>query len=397
VLPVAGCGSANRGTGNTGRSLTIYASLPMGGPWRDSSLAILRGAKLALTQIGSKLGRYRITLKELDDTIAPAAKWDPGQTSANAHQAAGDPTTIGYIGELNSAASAISLPILNQAEIPEISPANGAVGLTTSAPGTSPGEPAKYYPTGKRTYARVVPSDKVQAVAQARLQKTEGCKHTAVLDDQNGFGAPLTALFELAARRLGLTVDLQRFDAEAADFSSLARAIAATAADCVFIRAQSEDNAVALTKQIAASLPAARFFAPDGLATSAYTDPGRGGIPSALDSRISITAPVPGLPGNGPAARAFLGRYEASYGSPPPYAVDGYEAMRLLLSALTTATRSGRLPVDRAKVVAAMFGKQRASALGSYSIDGNGDTTLTVFGAYRVVRGQLRFWKAIHQ
>jgi branched-chain amino acid transport system substrate-binding protein len=370
----------------------------MRGPWRERSVAILRGAQLALAQIGSKLGRYRIAFKELDDSTARSGNWDPGQTSANAHQAAGDPTTIGYIGELNSAASAVSIPILNQAEIPQISPANTAVGLTTSAPGTSPGEPAKYYPTGERTYARVVPDDTVQAAAQAMLQKAEGCKHTVVLDDQNGFGAALTELFQLDARRLGLTVDVQRFDAKATDFSSLAAGIGATKADCVFIQAQSEDNAVALTKQAAASLPTARLFASDGLATTPYTDPGRGGVPLALDSRIWITAPPPGLQAKGPAAaQDFASRYEASYGPPPPYAVDGYEAMRLLLSALTTATRSGRLPIDRAKVVAAIVGKRRAGALGHYSIDRNGDTTLTDFGVYRVVRGRLTFWRAIHE
>ena len=37
-------------------------------------------------------------------------------------------------------------------------PANTYVGLTTDEPGAEPGEPDKYYPTGKRTYARIVPA-----------------------------------------------------------------------------------------------------------------------------------------------------------------------------------------------------------------------------------------------
>jgi hypothetical protein len=33
--------------------------------------------------------------------------------------------------------------------------------------------------------------------------------------------------------------------------------------------------------------------------------------------------------------------------------------------------------------------------LGTYSIDSSGDTTLRRYGAYRVVDGQLRFWKVL--
>ena len=38
---------------------------------------------------------------------------------------------------------------------------------------------------------------------------------------------------------------------------------------------------------------------------------------------------------------------------------------------------------------------ERASPLGSYSIDANGDTTLTFYGAYRVEDGQLVLGRTI--
>ncbi len=41
-----------------------------------------------------------------------------------------------YIGEFNSGGSAVSIPILNEAGVPQISPANTYVGLTTDAPGS---------------------------------------------------------------------------------------------------------------------------------------------------------------------------------------------------------------------------------------------------------------------
>ena len=60
----------------------------------------------------------------------PPASGSRAQTSANARKAAQDKTTIAYLGEFNSGATAISLPILNEAGILQISPSNTDVGLT---------------------------------------------------------------------------------------------------------------------------------------------------------------------------------------------------------------------------------------------------------------------------
>ena len=43
----------------------------------------------------------------------------------------------------------------------------------------------------------------------------------------------------------------------------------------------------------------------------------------------------------------------------------------------------------RAVIRAAFATKRRRSVLGRYSIDRHGDTTLTDYGVYRIVRGEL--------
>ncbi|MBA2637424.1 MAG: ABC transporter substrate-binding protein [Solirubrobacterales bacterium] len=139
--------------------MTIYSSLPLQGAARAQAEAAVDGAKLALEQAGGKVGKLTIQYTSLDDSTAQAGGWDPGQTSSNARKAAGDESTIGYIGEFNSGATAVSLPLLNEAGIPQVSPGNTAVGITSDDPGAGPGEPDKYYPTGKRTYARILPKD----------------------------------------------------------------------------------------------------------------------------------------------------------------------------------------------------------------------------------------------
>jgi branched-chain amino acid transport system substrate-binding protein len=287
--------------------------------------------------------------------------------------------------------------LLNRGGVAQISPTSTAVGLTSGAAGAAPGEPQKYYPTGARTYARVVPNDSAQAAAMVKLQLGVGCKKTYVLEDGEVDGQDLATTFELAARSSPLqVVAVQMFDRKATDYSSLASAVAQTGANCVLISAITENHAVLLTKQLAAALPRALIFGASGMAESTYTNPQLGGIPPALDSHVLITVATLDPSAYPPGARAFLSAYAQRYGSPEPSAIFGYEAMSLMLNAITRATDHGTDPARRSKIVAALFGtRDRHSVLGTYSIDRDGDTTLTRYGVYRVVAGQLTFWKAI--
>ena len=86
---------------------------------------------------------------------------------------------MAYIGEFNSGATAVSMPILNEAGVPQVSPANTAVGLTTNEPGADKGEPDKYYPAGTRPTAASCPKDTIQGAALVTLMKEDGCTKVA--------------------------------------------------------------------------------------------------------------------------------------------------------------------------------------------------------------------------
>ncbi len=395
---IAGCGT-KEAVGNRipGRTLTIYSSVPLHGASGVSAMSIVNGERMALADVRGRIGRYRIVLRELDDSTVARGEWDPGQTTLNARLATQDSTTIGYIGELNSGASAVSIPLLNRAGIAQISPSSTAVGLTSDGPGASPGEPAKYYPTGARTFVRVIPNDTVQAQAQVTLQRSLGCTKTYVLDDGEVDGQDAAISFALAAQSRGLDVTgTQMFEPTATDYSSLARSVAQTGANCVLICALTESNAVLLTKQIAAGLPDARLFGSAGLAESTYANPAQGGIPTSLDPRVLLTVATLAPSDYPPAGMSFFANYARRYGQPQPYAIFGYEAMSLLLSAISRATHDGRVDARRSEVVEALFAtRNRHSVLGTYSIDHHGDTTLKRYGVYRLVGGQLTFWTAI--
>lgn len=387
---LAGCGASKSVPGDriSGDLLTIYSGLPLHGPSSVTAHAVLRGEQLALAQARGRVGRYRVILRSLDDSTAQRGSWDPGQTSVNARIAVQNRTTIGYLGDLNSGASAIALPVLNRLGIPQISPASTAVGLTSVGPGASPGEPQKYYPTKIRTYARVMPSDSIQAQVQVKLQRAAGCRRTFVVDDGEVDGEAMATSFQLTARSAGLDViGVQSYEQRLTDYRPFAAGVAQTKADCVLISAITDSGAVAVIRQLAMALPQAKLFGVAGLAETSFTNPAQGGIPDWLDRRVLLTAASPG-------ARGFYSSYARSFGDPEPDAIYGYEAMSLLLNAISRATDGGRTLARRSEVRAAIFDtRRRRSVLGSYSIEPSGDTTLRRVGVYRIADGRLEFFE----
>ena len=81
-----------------------------------------------------------------------------------------------------------------------VSPANTSPGLTTDGPGAEPGEPDKYYPTGKRNYARVVANDQIQGPADAKFAKQIGLKKVFILNDKQTYGFGVATTFRARRR-----------------------------------------------------------------------------------------------------------------------------------------------------------------------------------------------------
>jgi branched-chain amino acid transport system substrate-binding protein len=400
AVGVAACGGGGGGGSSSanvsGSSLTIYSSFPLQGASKPQSDALVNGIKLALKQANNKAGKYTINYQSLDDSTATAGKWDPGQVSTDARKAAQDKNTILYLGEFNSGASAISIPILNQAGIGQISPSNTAVGLTSNAAGAEPGEPDKYYPTGKRTYVRVVPKDTVQAAALATVMKQEGCTKPYILNDKEVYGQGLATNTVASLKSAGIpSLGNDGWDPKAANYRSVASKIAGKGADCVLLSGITDNNGVQLTKDIAAGVPKAKIYGPDGLCESAWVDPKKGGFPVSLDSRVKCTVATLSPDKYPPAGQKFFQDYKTTYGdqNPDPYALYGYETMSLALDAIKRAGDKGN---DRQDVIQQLFAtKDRQSVLGTYSIDQNGDTTTTDYGLYKIDNGQLSFDQVI--
>jgi branched-chain amino acid transport system substrate-binding protein len=403
---VAACGDDNDnggggggGGGNTsapkGKNLTIYSSLPLQGASRVQTEALVNGAKLALEQAGNKAGDNTIKYVSLDDSTAQAGSWTPEAESANALKASQDDSTAVYLGAFNSGASKVSIPILSEAGVPQISPANTYVGLTTNDPGSEPGEPDKYYPTGNRTYVRIVPKDTIQAAALVTLMKQEGCTKVAMTNDKEVYGAGLARVIELSAKQQGLAIaSNDAIDKNAPNYRSLAQKAKGAGADCFVYAGITANNAVQQFKDFAAALgPDAKLFGPDGVAETGFVSEKDGGIPKSLDPRVKVTVATLSPDQYPPEGQEFFKSFTEKYGvdNPDPYAIYGYEAMKLALDAITRSKTGEKEDIKKALFET----KDRQSVLGTYSIDENGDTTLTDYGAYAVKDGELTFDQTI--
>jgi branched-chain amino acid transport system substrate-binding protein len=392
VAGVSGCGNDgdNGDSPFTGTTLTIYSSLPLQGPDAAESLAIIQGEKSALAEAGGKVGDFVVKYVSLDDSTASSDGWDARQSAKNARTAAQDRSTIAYLGDFDAGATAITLPTLNEAGILQITPATTLVGLTREE-GADKGEPDKYYPTGKRTFGRVIQPDNVQAEAQIAYQRAEGCTRTYLLHDSAAYGKSLTDLIQLLGPAAGLTpAGNEGIDPKADDFSSRVKDITEDGADCLFFGATSEPAAAKLFTQLHAALPALRLFAPAGLATPAFA----GALGAGLERVTYLTSPRLAGRDYPPAGRTFLRQYRARYGEDAgTYGMYGYEAMKVALLAIQKAGTHGN---DKQAVIDAFFAiRGRESVLGTYSIDKDGDTTLSDYGAYRVRHGRLAFQRVL--
>ena len=387
----AGCGSGGSPTTPTSATtLTVYSSLPLQGPDAADSLATVEGEKLALTEAGAQAGAFTVKYVSLDDSTASSNGWDARQSAKNSRMAAQDRSAIAYLGDFDAGATAITLPTLNEVGILQISPATTLVGLTRSE-GADKGEPEKYYPTGKRTFGRVIPADNVQAAAQLSLQKARGCTITYLVHDREAYGKSLTDLLEVLAPKAGQTVvGEDGVDPTAKDFTSTVDDVAKAKADCVFFGAINETAAVTLFQALHAANPGLRLFAPNALATPSFAT----ALGAALEPVTFLTSPA--LPAKlyPPAGRAFLRKFRQRFGSgSEAYAMYGYEAMQVALLAIRNAGTHGG---DKQAVVNAFFAvRNRRSILGTYSIDGNGDTSLNRYGSYRIRGGRLLFQRLI--
>jgi branched-chain amino acid transport system substrate-binding protein len=388
----AGCGTTGTVQGGnnalSATTLTVYSDLPLFGPDAAQMASIANGEALALYDAGGHAYKFHVSFASLDDAADPiTGTTDTSQTGHSAHSAASDLSTVAYIGDYNSAATAIALPLNNENDILQISPGSPYVGFTDANAVNATGDPNRNYPNGSRTFARLLPSDLAEAEATVRYMRSLGVTRLAVLADRSDppFDSAIAWLVARDAPTAGITIvgrhpgiDTQR--ARPGAYATIAQTVAAQHPDAVLLGGVPNAGARALWNELHAKLPQAKLFAPSTLATSTFLR----GIGLGAASASYVTSPILEPDQYPPQAQQVFAEYRRAFPGavPTPYALYGYEAMSDVLRSIRAA---GPNAADRPSLAKAFFHLGLIhGVIGDYTISANGDTSLASFDGYRV-------------
>jgi branched-chain amino acid transport system substrate-binding protein len=381
-------GSAPSGSSNV---VKIVSSLPRTGSANAQTTTIVNGIRMAIDEVGGKVGDFKLVYEDWDDASAKKGDWDPEVEAANADKAVKDPDVLFYIGTYNSGAAKISMPVLNRAGLVMISPANTAPGLTKPGMG-EPNEPAVYRPSGKVSYFRVVPADDIQGKVAAEWMKQQGGTSVYVLDDRGVYGKGVADVFNATAEQIGLKVlGREGIDPKAQEYKSLMAKIKERNPDWIYFGGTTQSNAGQIVKDMVVAGLKSKIMLPDGCFEDAMIS--AAGAENVND-RAFITfggLPPEKLTGKG---ADFVKRYRERYkADPEAYAVYGYASAQVAIDALKRAGKKDREAVR----VAAAETKAVDGVLGSWQFDQNGDTTMKVMSGNTVKNGKFEFSTVLGQ
>jgi branched-chain amino acid transport system substrate-binding protein len=378
ALPASSCSKLVYGGAGSPR-FTVVSDLPLQGQPRAATLPMTEAIRFVLEQRDFRAGQYTVGYQSCDDSTAQAGDYDLYKCFSNAKAYARNLAVLGVVGPYNSGCADVQIPIANQAPggaLAMISPSNTWAALTRPYPGMRPGELEDRYPSGERNFVRIAAADHLQAVAGAQLVKELGARRLFVLSDPY-FGTDVAT----AARNLGLEiVGSTGWSSEARSFERLARRIARTRADAVFIGGFLYPNGGALVRDLRDRLgPDVALVAPD------YFFPVPDLIEAAGPAARGMYLSVYGVP-NGelpPPGKRFLEEFEATRaGEPSPSYSAAYaaQAAEILLDAIARSdgTRSSVTEELRRTTV-------EDGILGDIRFDEHGDLVEGPFTIFRVV------------
>jgi len=386
---LTGIGCRGSGGGNT---LKIVSSMPRTGSARGQTDTIANGIKMAIDEYGGQMAGMKIDYQDWDDADASSQSWTPELETANAQKAINDPDVMAYIGPYNSGAAKVSMPLLNEAGLLQVSAAVTHTGLTKVDPGGDPNEPGIYRPTGKITFCRVCPADDVQGPLAADFARDElKAKKVFILDDKELYGQGVAGLFSRRAKALGLQIlGHESINVRQNEFNALMATVKGTNPDVVYFGGTTQSKGGQIAKDMRNAGLSCPLIVPDGCYELAFiTSAGEENLKNCYVTMGGIDASLL----KGPGAE-FVRKYQEKFGGKEPeaYAVYGYEAAKVVLESILKVGKKDRAAIVETCVGTKDFDK---GALGKWSFDANGDITLQNMTISRVEGGRFKPVKTI--
>jgi branched-chain amino acid transport system substrate-binding protein len=345
VATVSACKSSSS-SGNSGKTLVISTDLPLQGSNKDTSDSTNKLIQLYLDSVNSKAGDYKVVLKPYDDSTAATGSWDPATCTKNANAHVANANEIAVMGTYNSGCAKLEVPILNAAPMLMVSDANTNPGLTKP---WDPGEPTKYYPSGKRNYARVVTTDDTQGTAAAAFaSQTLKVKKCYVLNDNSTYGQGVARAFASAAATDGIQVlGNTAWDSKQPNYTALFTHIKTLNPDCVYLGGTYDLNGGQVVKDkfdVLGDNSKVKLLGPDGF--TGYPDLDKQPESQGMYLTFAGLASEQ-LEKQAGAGAKLLAAYKAKYGALPVgnYPLYGVAAVQVILAAIAKSdgTRQGVL------------------------------------------------------
>ncbi len=372
-LFMTACGNASP------KAVKIALSFPQS---LDVGKEMLQSAQLALKEANGKAGPYTIDAVIFDSSDPKGNPVSTDSEIASAKQAIADLSVVAYLGSVTSDQARAVLPLLNNAGMTQVSATVTWPGLTK--PGFGAGEPGIYYPTGRRHFFRLVPSDDVQGLVATHWVHQLGAKSVYIVSDGSAYGEGLTGIFEANAPDQSLQVlGHDHYDPakiQTAALKDLAAKIVAANPDALYYPAAVGDTKLMI--EVRTLNPKIMLVAGDAL-----TNQQMGADAKVLDGLYATNVALD--PSQLDSASQFRTNFQNAYGKPgSAYDMLVYELTKVLLQAIGQADAPTR---DSVLTTMSKLGEFNG-VLGKWHFDSNGDINLTQINGMQLVNGQ---WKSI--
>jgi branched-chain amino acid transport system substrate-binding protein len=363
ALAVAGCSqtaaSSKSNLTVNGGTLSIVVSEP----------ADLKADPVARDVFDAESLAFLTDRGEVKDYRLVAFPADAKTVSDNARNAIQTDSAIAYLGEIAPGESDQTVGITNALDMLQVSPTDTAAELTRNT--TASERLYQSWSVFGRTFARIAPNSIQEAAAQVAEMKSLGVSSLYVNSDGSDYGDTIAQAVRGDARAAGIGL-----------------ATSMSTAGGIFYGVQSPAAAAAFFNHASSAAPNAKLFGPSSLDSGLFT---AAVSPSVHNLYVTIPGVLPKR--LNAAGKAFVKSFHDKYGHKPNVeAIFGYEAMASLLSVLHGAGESAN---NRGTVVKDFLKQsQSQSVLGSFKIDGTGNSSLDAFVIARLSGGALVPFKA---
>ncbi len=210
-----------------------------------------------------------------------------------------------------------------------------------------------------------------------------------MLDNQDPFEEPLARIVAADAEHAGIEVVAHDSIATAPGsvFTGEVEKIAASGAQAVFLAGDPGQGTAALWRALYSADPQLWLLGSSTLVNQEFTT-----LIGAASGRTMLTTPLLPIGLYSASAQGVLARYRQAFAvAGEPEALYGYEAMSVVLESIRRAGLQGN---DRQDVIESFFAtRDRHSVIGTYSMQPDGETTLTRYAIDRVVGGRAVFYR----